>query len=169
VAYSITAKPPGGQGTWTVVDRVYRTVAPVEERLSAHRTAWSQTRSAPLPPARAVEHTLVSADDGPQAATLESRLAALISFYRWQAAVHDVPVAGWLLRGAPRRVPALGDALSPGRRVGSGRVLAGAGAMLRGQKRRAQENHDLVSCCSESASFADGQDAQGHDGAVALE
>lgn len=41
VAYSSTAKPPGGQGTWPVVDRAYRTAAPLEEWLEAHRTAWS--------------------------------------------------------------------------------------------------------------------------------
>lgn len=43
-----------------------------------------------------------------QDATLESRLAALISFYRWQDAVHEVPVAKRLLRGTPRRIPARG-------------------------------------------------------------
>jgi integrase len=31
-----------------------------------------------------------------------------MSFYRWQAAVYSVPVAGRLLRGAPRRAPARG-------------------------------------------------------------
>lgn len=35
-------------------------------------------------------------------ATLESRLAALLSFYQWQEAIHDVPVASKLLRGLPR-------------------------------------------------------------------
>lgn len=140
MAYSITAKPPGGQGTWTVVDCAYRTVAPVEEWLEAHRTAgspntvrsyatalaqwWSfleqrgaadEWRRVGVPAVtaylswlrngRTVEHALVFGDDGPQAATLESRLAALVSFYRWQAAVHDVPVADRLLRGAPRRAP----------------------------------------------------------------
>lgn len=45
---------------------------------------------------------------GPSAETLEARLAAVISFYRWQAAVNDVGVAGRLLRGAPRWVPARG-------------------------------------------------------------
>jgi integrase len=39
---------------------------------------------------------------------LEARLAALISFYRWQEAVFSVPVAGRLLRGTPRRAPARG-------------------------------------------------------------
>src|SRR5213079_2259079 len=42
----------------------------------------------------------------PSAETLEARLAALISFYRWQEAVFGVPVAGRLLRGTPRRAPA---------------------------------------------------------------
>ena len=44
----------------------------------------------------------------PVGGTLEARLAALIWFYRWQEAVFDVPVAGRLLRGAPRRAPARG-------------------------------------------------------------
>ena len=35
-------------------------------------------------------------------------LAALISFYRWQEAVFEVPVAARLMRGAPRRGPARG-------------------------------------------------------------
>ena len=35
------AKPPGGRRTWTVVDDAYRTVAPVEEWLEAHRHLWS--------------------------------------------------------------------------------------------------------------------------------
>jgi hypothetical protein len=35
-------------------------------------------------------------------------LAALLSFYRWQEAVFSVPVAGRLMRGAPRRAPARG-------------------------------------------------------------
>ena len=45
---------------------------------------------------------------GPSEETLEARLAALISFYRWQAVVHEVPVAGRLLKGAARRAPARG-------------------------------------------------------------
>jgi hypothetical protein len=40
--------------------------------------------------------------------TLEARLAALISFYRWQEAVYSVPAGGRLMRGAPRRRPARG-------------------------------------------------------------
>lgn len=135
------ADPPGGQRTWTVVDRTYRTVPPVEEWLEAHRAEWSPNtvrsyatalaqwwgfleqrdavgdwREVGVPAVtaylswlrngRTVEHTLASGDGGPQTATLESRLAALLSFYRWQAAVHEVPVAGRLLRGVPRRAPA---------------------------------------------------------------
>ena len=46
--------------------------------------------------------------ESPSADTLQARLAALISFYRWQHAVHDVPVAGRLLRGVGRRSPARG-------------------------------------------------------------
>lgn len=57
---------------------------------------------------RTVEHSLVTADTEPSPHTLEARLAALISFYRWQEAVTAVPVAGRLLRGAPRRKPARG-------------------------------------------------------------
>ena len=52
---------------------------------------------------RTVEHALVPATSAPSAETMEARLAALISFYRWQEAVFEVPVAGRLLRGAPRR------------------------------------------------------------------
>ncbi|MFD8900216.1 tyrosine-type recombinase/integrase [Streptomyces ardesiacus] len=40
--------------------------------------------------------------------TLEARLAALISFYRWQEAVFSVPVASRLMRAAPRRAPSRG-------------------------------------------------------------
>ncbi|MFF3228886.1 tyrosine-type recombinase/integrase [Nocardia suismassiliense] len=57
---------------------------------------------------RTVEHSLVTAGTGPSSHTLEARLAALLSFYRWQEAVTAVPVAGRLLRGAPRRKPARG-------------------------------------------------------------
>lgn len=57
---------------------------------------------------RTVEHAVVAPQDTPSPETLEARLAALISFYRWQEAVFDVPVAARLLRGAPRRSPARG-------------------------------------------------------------
>ena len=50
----------------------------------------------------------IGTTEGPSAPTLESRLAALMSFYRWQEAVHEVPVASRLLRGAPRRRTARG-------------------------------------------------------------
>lgn len=135
------AKPPGGRRTWTVVDDTYRTVAPVEAWLEAHRAEWSTNtvrsyatslaqwwsfleqrdeadgwREVGVPAVtaflswlrngRKVEHDLVAGDDAPQDTTMESRLAALISFYRWQDAVHDVPVAKRLLRGAPGRAPA---------------------------------------------------------------
>lgn len=134
-------KPPGGSRTWSVVDDTFRTVAPVEEWLEAHRAEWSPNtvrsyatalaqwwsfleqrdeadrwREVGVPVVtvflswlrngRKVEHVLAAEDDAPQYTTLESRLAALISFYRWQDAVHDVPVAKRLLRGAPRRAPA---------------------------------------------------------------
>jgi integrase len=57
---------------------------------------------------RTVEQALVEPEDAPSAETLEARLAAVISFYRWQEAVFGVPVAGRLLRGAPRRASARG-------------------------------------------------------------
>lgn len=57
---------------------------------------------------RTVEHTLVAPADGPSPETLEVRLAAVISFYRWHEAVFGVPVARRLMRGAPRRAPARG-------------------------------------------------------------
>lgn len=57
---------------------------------------------------RTVEHTIVTAPDALSAETLEARLAAVISFYRWQHAVFGVEVAQKLLRGAPRRVPTRG-------------------------------------------------------------
>ncbi|MGH3814255.1 MAG: tyrosine-type recombinase/integrase [Pseudonocardiaceae bacterium] len=57
---------------------------------------------------RTVEHALVRPEDTPSPETLEARLAALLSFYRWQEAVFDVPVAGRLMRGAPYRAPARG-------------------------------------------------------------
>jgi integrase len=57
---------------------------------------------------RTVEHSLAGADQVPTAATLEVRLAALISFYRWHQSVSGVAVAGRLLRGTPRRRPARG-------------------------------------------------------------
>jgi hypothetical protein len=57
---------------------------------------------------RTVEHALVEREQAPAPETLEARLAALISFYRWQEAVFSVPVAGRLMRGTPRRAPARG-------------------------------------------------------------
>ncbi len=58
---------------------------------------------------RTVEHALVAAaDEGPSPETLEVRLAAVISFYRWHEAVFGVPVARRLMRGAPRHAPARG-------------------------------------------------------------
>jgi integrase len=57
---------------------------------------------------RTVERAIASDAMAPSPETLEARLGALISFYKWQAAVHDVPVAGKILRGAPKRAPARG-------------------------------------------------------------
>ena len=57
---------------------------------------------------RTLEHALVATAEGPSPETLEARLAAVISFYRWHEAVFGVPVAGRLMRGAPRRAPCPG-------------------------------------------------------------
>ena len=56
---------------------------------------------------RTAGRSLAVPDSAPSAETLSARLAALISFYQWQAAVHDVPVAGRLMRTASR-APSLG-------------------------------------------------------------
>ena len=69
-----------------------------------------------------------AAGQEPSAETLEARLAALISFYRWQEAVHSVPVAGRLMRGAPRRRPARGLLAHLDARSARGPVAAGAGS-----------------------------------------
>jgi integrase len=57
---------------------------------------------------RTVEHALAAPGEVPSAETLHARLAALISFYQWQEAVHSVPVAGRLLRGRAARMPSRG-------------------------------------------------------------
>ncbi|MGH3561282.1 MAG: tyrosine-type recombinase/integrase [Mycobacterium sp.] len=57
---------------------------------------------------RTVEHRVGELDACPTAATLEARLAALISFYRWHQAVSGASAAGRLLRGTPRHRPARG-------------------------------------------------------------
>ena len=57
---------------------------------------------------RTVEHALTALSGVPSAETLHARLAALISFYQWQEAVHSVPVAGRLLRGRAARMPSRG-------------------------------------------------------------
>lgn len=56
---------------------------------------------------RRVERSLVPVD-GPSPETMQARLAAVISFYTWHEAVSGVPVAGRLMRGAPRRAVARG-------------------------------------------------------------
>ncbi|MEU4584446.1 tyrosine-type recombinase/integrase [Kitasatospora aureofaciens] len=126
-----------------MIDEKYRTVAPVEEWLEAHRQLWSPNTvrgyatslaqwwtfleqrdeaanwdglGVPavasflswLRNGRTVEHVLVAPEQVPESGTLEARLAALVSFYRWHEAVFSVPVAGRLMRGAPRRAPARG-------------------------------------------------------------
>jgi integrase len=57
---------------------------------------------------RTAGRSLAVPDEASSAETLHARLAALISFYQWQAAVHSVPVAGRLLRGQPSRAPSRG-------------------------------------------------------------
>ncbi|MEU8718622.1 tyrosine-type recombinase/integrase [Streptomyces sp. NPDC048663] len=126
-----------------MIDERYRTVAPVEEWLEAHRHLWSSNTvrgyatslaqwwtfleqrgetakwadlGVPavagflswLRNGRTVENALVEPEKAPSPETLEARLAALISFYRWQEAVFSLPVAGRLMRGAPRRAQARG-------------------------------------------------------------
>lgn len=143
MAHSLAVRPSGGRHTWTVIDEKYRTVAPVEAWLEAHRHLWSPNTVRGYATAlaqwwtfleqrgdegvwnevgvpavagflswlrngRTVEHALVAPEEAPSPETLEARLAALISFYRWQEAVFSVPVAGRLLRGVPRRSPARG-------------------------------------------------------------
>ena len=57
---------------------------------------------------RTVQHALVVPADGPSAETLEARLAAVISYYRWHEAVFGAKIAERLMRGASRRAPARG-------------------------------------------------------------
>jgi integrase len=57
---------------------------------------------------RTVEDAVAVPAGGPSAETLHARLAALVSFYQWQEAVHSVPVAGRLLRGRAARMPSRG-------------------------------------------------------------
>ena len=163
MAHSLAVRPSVGPRTWTVIDEGYRTVAPVEEWLEAHRHLWSpntvrgyatslaqwwtfleQRAEAErwgevgvpavsgflswLRNGRTVEHALVAPQDAPSPETLEARLAALISFYRWQEAVFEVPVAARLLRGAPRRSPARGLLAHLDSRSRAGPVGDGAGA-----------------------------------------
>lgn len=120
-----------------MIDAGYRTVAPVEEWLEAHRHLWSPNtvrgyatslsqwwtfleqrgdeegwRDVGVPAVsgflawlrngRTVEHALIARLGAPSPQTLEARLAALLSFYHWQEGVFGVPVAGRLMRGAPR-------------------------------------------------------------------
>ena len=128
MAHSLAVRPSVGPRTWTVIDEDYRTVAPVEEWLEAHRHLWSpntvrgyatalaqwwtflEQRGEPerwrevgvpavtgflswLRNGRTVEHALVAPQDAPSPETLEARLAALISFYRWQERPAEDPKA----------------------------------------------------------------------------
>lgn len=163
MALSLAVLPSSGRRTWTVVDERYRTVAPVEEWLEAHRLLWSpntvrgyatslaqwwtfleqREETAAwgdvgvlavagflswLRNGRTVEHALVIPEDAPAPETLEARLAALISFYRWQEAVFSVLVAGLLdARGAsPGSGPR--SARAPRCPIRAGAVVAGEGA-----------------------------------------
>ena len=77
---------------------------------------------------RTAEHALAVPGEVPSAETLHARLAALISFYQWQEAVHEVPVAGRLLRGQLRRMPSRGLLAHLDARARPGPVVAGQGA-----------------------------------------
>lgn len=57
---------------------------------------------------RTVERAVHSTDVAVSSETLQVRLAAVISFYRWHGAVNDVPAAAKLLRGTTRRGPTRG-------------------------------------------------------------
>lgn len=76
---------------------------------------------------RVLEHSLVASRETPSAETLEARLAALLSFYRWQGAVFGVPVADRLMRGRAHRTGA-GLASSSGRTICTGAVFVGTSA-----------------------------------------
>lgn len=56
----------------------------------------------------AVPMVASGAGGGLSVSTLEARLAAVTSFYRWQEAVHQVTVTHRLLKGVSRRAPARG-------------------------------------------------------------
>ena len=174
MAHSLAVRPSVGPRTWTVIDEDYRTVAPVEEWLEAHRHLWSpntvrgyatalaqwwtflEQRGEPerwrevgvpavtgflswLRNGRTVEHALVAPQDAPSPETLEARLAALISFYRWQEVVFEVPVAARLLRGAPRRSPARGLLAHLG-----SRSAPGPSAMVRVRRHRRRGRPPLL-------------------------
>ncbi|QFS90383.1 site-specific tyrosine recombinase XerC [Mycobacterium sp. THAF192] len=88
---------------WTFLEQLGQTGAWRDVGVPAFTAFLSWQRNG-----RTVEHRLAEAGQAPSAATLEVRLAALISFYRWHDAVSGVAVAGRLLRGTPRRRPARG-------------------------------------------------------------
>ena len=76
---------------------------------------------------RTVEHALAAPAGVPSAETLHARLAALISFYQWQEAVHSVPVAGRLLHGRAARNAVTRAARAPGRPPRAWPLVAGQG------------------------------------------
>lgn len=89
---------------------------------------------------RTVEHTLgAPAEQGPSPETLEVRLAAVISFYRWQEAVFGVPVARRLMRGAPRAAPARGLLAHL-----DGRSTSGPSSLVRVRSNRRRDRPPLL-------------------------
>ena len=76
---------------------------------------------------RTVEHALASPGEPPSAETLEARLAALISFYRWQDAVYSVPGRGAADARDTASQACPGFAGAPGCPVRAGPGAAGAG------------------------------------------
>ena len=88
---------------------------------------------------RTVEHAIVAASDAPSPETLEARLAAVISFYRWQQAVFGVQVAQRLQRGAPRGAPARGLLAHLDQRSGPG-----PSSLVRVRQRRRRDRPPLL-------------------------
>jgi integrase len=88
---------------WTFLEQRGETTAWQEAGVPAVTGFLSWLRNG-----RMAGHALAGPGSMPSPGTLEARLAALMSFYRWQHAVHSVPVAARLMRGTPRRMPARG-------------------------------------------------------------
>jgi hypothetical protein len=77
---------------------------------------------------RTVEHSVGTAEGAPSESTLEARLAAVISFYRWQGDVRDVPVARAPVARGAEAAPRPRTAVPSGRSPGTAGILAGSGA-----------------------------------------